>query len=239
MKVRKNNSVAKALFVAMAAIPFLGLPSAVQADLMEIKYDGPGAYGSLEVYANGHDGFYTKAGVLMFGKRFGEGEGDLWDDGSKTFGGFCVELSQPASRKYKPYSIISLEEAFGSTKADGLRELWGRFFQQDWIAPTKYRSNGAEAFGAAVWEIVEDADWDVTAGPGFRCKRADTDLANSWLSALDGTGPKAELRVLSNPTGQDYLVAIPTATPVPEPATIGILGVGSLLFARKRISSAA
>jgi hypothetical protein len=50
---------------------------------------------------------------------------------------------------------------------------------------------------------------------------------------LDGTGPMADLRVLSNDGYQDYIVA------VPEPATIILVGFGGAfsLIRRKRKSS--
>ena len=63
-----------------------------------------------------------------------------------------------------------------------------------------------------------------TAGAGgFRTDLGDSSIANSWLHSLDGTGPKADLRVLSYDGSQDYIVA------VPEPATVVLLGFGSVL----------
>ncbi|MHC4752507.1 MAG: PEP-CTERM sorting domain-containing protein, partial [Planctomycetota bacterium] len=98
----------------------------------------------------------------------------------------------------------------------------------------------AAAFATAVWEIVyEDLpasplDWDVTVDGtvcdlGFRSEYGEPDTANSWLHALDGTGPKADLRAFSYNGSQDYIVQ------VPEPATIALLGLGALsLLHRKR-----
>jgi hypothetical protein len=71
------------------------------------------------------------------------------------------------------------------------------------------------------------------------------DVAQTMLSALDGTGPKAQyLFALTNPTAQDILVmAVPESVPdvaAPEPATFAMFGMGLLalgVFRRKRQSA--
>ena len=99
----------------------------------------------------------------------------------------------------------------------------------------------AAAFSLAIWEIVyEDftgtANWDVTVDGtpgdgGFATDYAYASIANDWLHSLDGTGPRAELRVFSLEGGQDFLVA------VPEPMTIILLSTGSLIMLkRKRVA---
>lgn len=113
-----------------------------------------------------------------------------------------------------------------------LQELWGRYYGIASTDPQK-----AEAFSAAVWETVfeTDAARDVTVGTGFRCTQLATgmaSLANSWLATLDGTGHKADLRALTSGGYQDFLVE------VPEPATAGLVLVGSLVqlsLRRKRM----
>ncbi len=68
---------------------------------------------------------------------------------------------------------------------------------------------------------------------GFRADYLDSVSANNMLHSLDGTGPRADLRVFSYNGHQDYVVA------VPEPATIVLLGMGGIfsLLRRKRTTA--
>ena len=122
----------------------------------------------------------------------------------------------------------------GLVKADYLRELFGRFYGQ-----VNSNVTGA-AFALAVYEIVfEDLyvqtppGWDVLSGK-FKALAAAGDItlainqANAWLGDVDGTGPMANLRGLTSTSNQDYIVL------VPEPTTICMFGLGSLLLYRRR-----
>jgi hypothetical protein len=188
----------------------------------------------------------------MLDKTGDTGEGDLWPNG--LLGAFCIELSQWAPTKPYEYKVVMPEEAqsppyflggpIGPDKAEYLAELWGRFYDPDWVGvgPFTYQQNReAKAFAAAVWEIIyEDlpaspANWNVmldgTFGHhGFRCSGVDTYTANQWLHALDGTGPKTDLWALVHCCKQDFIVD----TCIPEPATICLLGLGGLLIRKRR-----
>jgi len=168
--------------------------------------------------------------------------------------GFCIELPQ---RPYNGWQdVINLNEAplpalygtpMGTTKADYIRELWGRHFDPNWI--TGANKPTAEAFSVAVWEIVyEDlpligpTGWDVTTDGapsdvqrGFYCTGADTTTDNNWLHGLTGnTAYFAQGLVATSSSGshagQDFLVQVP----VPEPATIALLGLGALSLIRRK-----
>ena len=186
----------------------------------------------------------------MFDKTAGTGQGDFWPNG--PVGGFCIEPQHRASSSTLTYDVVMPDQVhnsylgalIGAEKAEYLCELWGRFFDSGWVGSgpfTSQQDSDADAFAAAVWEIIyEDLpqsplSWDVTADGtagdlGFRCQNADTATANSWLDALDGTGPKAVLRAFVHDGKQDYLVE------VPEPITIAVLGLGGALslLCRKR-----
>ena len=239
MKVLKTTTI---LCVAFTLGVLPSLASATTVGTVDIAHSGHGASGIINIWGGGHSGLSGHGGVYMLDKTAGTGQGDLWPDG--PVGGFCIELHQWASDNTLTYGVVMPEQvhssylgsSIGPEKAEYLRELWGRFFDSDWVGSgpfTSQQDSGAEAFAAAVWEIIyEDLPqsplwWDVTADGtagdlGFRCENADTATANSWLHALDGAGPKADLRAFVHCNKQDYLVE------VPEPATIALLGLGAL-----------
>jgi hypothetical protein len=186
----------------------------------------------------------------MLDKTGGTGEGNLWPNG--LIGSFCIELNENSPGSTLQYSVVMPEDVYnsylgsymGTTKADYLRELWGRFHLPEWAdgGPySSYENSTAEAFAAAIWEIVNedlpisplnyDVTVDGTAGSGgFKAENVDTSLANYFLHQLTGSGPMADLRAFVYQGKQDFLVE------VPEPTTIALLGISGLisLLRRKR-----
>jgi len=243
MKTLKTTILCAAIVLAL---PILTKASPVGT--VDMAHTGYGASDILTIYGGGLSGLNGYGGVYMLDKTAGTGQGNLWPDG--LIGGFCIELHQWAPSTTIKYDVVALEEvnnsfmgsSLGTAKADYLAELWGRFYNPDWADGGPYSSeekSKAEAFAAAVWEIVyEDMptsplNWDVTVDSsggthGFFALNCDTATANSWLHALDGTGPKAELLAFVNQGKQDFIVQ------VPEPATVCLLGLGGLAFLRKR-----
>jgi len=239
--------------IMLVAAVLLGLPFGAQACLLgtiDIVYDGAGAGGTAELWGGGLEGATRRTGLYMLDKTGGTGDGELWENG--LIGAFCAELSEAASSYTKTYDVVLPEdgqkptaflgEKIGFEKAEYVREIWGRFFDESWFASgpfTVQQNSEAEAFAAAIWEIIyEDMPasssvWDVrfdgTCGPlGFRATGLDSGTANSMLHSLDGTGPKADLRAFVYCGKQDYI------TEVPEPATILLLGLSSLTLLRGR-----
>jgi hypothetical protein len=184
----------------------------------------------------------------MLDKSAGTGLGNIWPNG--LIGGFCIELHQWSPDTTLKYDVVALHEVnnsfmggtMGLEKADYIAELWGRFYNPAWANGGPYSSeeiNKAEAFAAAIWEIIyEDLPtsplgWDVTVdgstgSHGFYAQNFDWAVANSWLHALTGCGPKAQLMAVVNDGKQDFIIQ------VPEPTTIFLLGLGGLAFLRKR-----
>ncbi|MBN2138404.1 MAG: PEP-CTERM sorting domain-containing protein [Sedimentisphaerales bacterium] len=236
--------------LCVAVVLFLSSGANACLNTVTIEHDGYGASGQATLWGGGLEGYQGTAGVYMLEKTAGSGEGEQWDNGDIP--AFCIELTQYSPGDPKIYDVVQpqnaqspttfLGEKIGQAKADSLRELWGRYFDNSWAAGGSYTSEqnaAAEAFAAAVWEIVyEDmpstpAGWNVTADGtcgalGFRAENINSDLANSMLHSLDGTGPHADLRAFVNAYNQDFLVE------VPEPATVFILGFGSLALLRSR-----
>lgn len=198
-----------------------------------------------DLYGGGYMVEDAFTGAYLLNKTSGTGAGDIWQNGNGTITGFCIEIDEPAplntSATYDVISVSSaynnlLSESLGTEKAGYLSELWGRYYNPEWA--TGNDGSNAAAFAAAIWEIVyEDVPpsngWDVgtdaTAGiSGFAIHSVNFDTANAWLNSLDGTGPMAELAVLTSEGNQNYLVA------VPEPTTMLLLGVGGVLGAMRR-----
>ena len=241
------------VFCAVVMVILPGTSKAAPLGTVDIAKTSNGASDIIEVWAAGYGGLPSHAGVYMLDKTYGTNEGKLWDDG--PIGAFCIEWAELTSSNTLTYDVIMPEEgplpttllgsAMGTTKAKYLQELWGRYFDSSWVGSgtfTYEQNTKAAAFGAAVWEIVHEdlptspLGWDVTIDStlgigGFRADYLDSVMANSMLHSLDGTGPRADLRVFSYDGQQDYIVA------VPEPATIALLGMGGLfsLIRRKKI----
>ena len=243
----------KRAVIMLVAAAILSLPCGAHACLLgtiDIVYDGAGASGKAELWGGGLVGTERRTGVYMLEKTGGMGEGTLWDNG--LIGALCIELSEFAPCETKTYGVVLPEDGqkpttflgdkIGSEKAEYVREIWGRYFDESWFGSgpfTLQQNSEAEAFAAAIWEIIyEDMPtspsmWDVTvdgtAGPlGFHAAGLDSDIANSMLHSLDGTGHKADLRAFVYCGKQDYI------TEVPEPATILLLGLSSLALLRGR-----
>lgn len=214
---------------------------------------GFGAADSMTIWGGNLNNYNLTAGAMLFNKTNGAGDGQYLENG--RVGVFCIDLLEYAASTSKTYDVIMPEDGprpttflggpMGQAKADYLSELWGRYFDSAWVSGGTYttqQKKSAEAFAAAIWEIVyEDVPsapmyWDVTvdgalgSSKGFKAANLDYQLANSWLRSLNGTGPMADLRALSNLGSQDFLVAIP------EPATLALTAVSLLLLSRKRIS---
>ncbi len=247
----------KLLVVLCAAVVMIlpGTTKATPLGTVDIAKTGNGANDIIEVWAAGYEGLPSYAGVYMLDKTYGTNEGKIWADG--PIGAVCIEWAELTSSSTLTYDVIMPEDgplpttllgsAMGTTKAKYLQELWGRYFDPSWVGdgPFTYTQNTkAAAFGAAVWEIVHEdlptspLGWDVTVDGtigirGFRADYLDSVAANNMLHSLDGTGPRADLRVFSYNGQQDYIVA------VPEPATIALLGMGGLFSLLRKKKTAA
>ena len=252
-----NSKLLKTSVIFFAAV-VLVLPGESRATTslgdVDISMTGFYAYDIMDVWAGGYHHGTTHSGVTMLEKYGGYGEGDLWANG--PIGAVCIELYESPKNDLLSYNVIMPEDGpvpsgymggpMGHTKANYLRELWGRYYDSSWASHSYTDSDRifAAAFSAAVKEIVHEAlpgsvyGWDVTVDgtdgdEGFRIDYEYASIANLMLYSLDGTGPMADLRVFSYDGAQDYLVE------VPEPATMVLLGLGGALGLLRRKKTAA
>jgi hypothetical protein len=176
--------------------------------------------------------------------------------------GYCYELTQYAEFNYRTYNVARLESVTGSCKAELISQLWAQHYDKSWESesyiyyggnqggwdsgePANTQENReALALSFAIYEIIYDFDGSLgsldLAADCFKAREDRTDpddsiaIAANWLNSLvlpcDYTGPLAELLSLRNNCNQDFIVEIP------EPATICILGLASLMLVKKRKS---
>ena len=228
-----------AVVILMALVLAGGAASADPIGSITVKWHPPNfTSGTIFLWGAGYKGAEAYGGidpleVAATPPPSGEGTALLRNPQTGFLDAFCIELLQGPPSSFATYAVVMPEDApdpgeyvpgaMGYEKQEHLRELWGRYFGAARLDGLK-----AEVFSACVWEIVyEDNEtvWDVTTigspdGRGFRCTGTDTTLANAWLASLDGEGPKANLRALTHPDHQDFLVE------TPEPATLWLLVTG-------------
>lgn len=175
------------------------------------------------------------------------------------FFAWCIEPREIISLNVETtYTVLPLSQAatniggIGDAKAAQMRELFGRF-QSSFATPVT--AQHAAAMQIAIWEIVREtpgAALNVFNGNILYTAGSDgiagtLALANSYVTAIDGTGPMARnLLTLSNGTfgvqgsGTQDLIVQTMSGAVPEPASWAMLIVGFGLVGaarRRRVQS--
>lgn len=188
----------------------------------------------------------TTTGEFTFTRTGGTDVGDL----TGTFDAFCIEPREfvSAGTTYT-YNLTTLDQGttniggMGAAKADLLRELYGRYYPVFGVA---LDAEHASALQIATWEIVRETSGTLNVSSGNISFRNPADapalaLAQTYLSSLDGTGPKDEnLYALDNVGAQDVIVQIQSGGQgvAPEPGTLVTMGVALIAIAlmlRRRV----
>lgn len=142
---------------------------------------------------------------------------------------FCIDFFQYAPPKGSPYEYMvqNVASAFNDDIKDDLYDLWDDNYSETMSAIE------AAALQVAMWEVTSSFtnyssdSYDVFNG-GFSLNNdahGIGSLANTYLGNIDGVyDTNLSLVALTSGTHQDYLVS----APVPEPATLILMGAGLL-----------
>lgn len=213
--------VAGAAPIALGDVVVVGNNSGTVFTPSPTATDANGLYAAVSFRLN--NGATTSANAGMFVLDYAHMGVNDWT----RFATFCLEPDVYLEPFSNPYTAQSLDPLY---PGDLISELWGRY-RDSVVSDTT-----AAAFQVALWELSFGMT-DLNLGTGaFRVAGGTVgsliaSTAQSWLSSLDGSGPKGTglAALVSNPSKpdrQDLLVQIPVS--VPEPGTLGLLGLGLL-----------
>ncbi len=248
----------KTLLKLAAATVALAVPAMASATTMSIVYRASSAtLQNAQVSFNGAASWTTVgAGRLAFDVS----AHDPLDPVTAIIYTFCIEPTEyiAAAPTVVTYSVDSLKNGnttlapngIGLTKASLISQLFARNFPDIDNAMTV---NQAAAFQFAIWEIVGESTmgYNVTNGSAqFKVtdtaqQAAVTSLANGYLSALTVGGPTVNGLFALDKTGYQDQVGqfdvypTPTRLDVPEPAMLGLFGMGALALGIGRRRKAA
>lgn len=223
----------------LSALPVLAIAASAGADTVRSTFINVAPGESVTLHFNSSN-INTRAGAYNFNRDLGNP--GTYAGLTPTYSAFCIDITQAISANSTwTFSTYPIDQAptsaagpMGLAKAALLEELFGRF--AGLLVPAAPNANITyAAFQLAVWEIVFDAGLNITAGVLSATAGAATlTQAQTFLNALDGTGPRMNLLGLDHPETQGYVVGLGTLIPAPGAAALFGLGGGLLAVRRRR-----
>ena len=228
---------------------FVLAPMLLTADTVYLHFDGSSTSVGINRVVDGANWYDTSGEVFYMTQLGGTYPDDLMPKGTSFFA-FCIEPREfisPGSSYW--YTVAPLSQGttniggMGEAKALKLEELFGRFYP---VFGVPLDQQKAAALQIAIWEIVREDSGTLDVYAGNTQFRNETlpgtiDLAQSYLSEINGKGPKAGglLALISGTTTvagtQDIIVQ-----DLPEPGTIGLAALAcAVLLGRFRRRRAA
>ena len=163
----------------------------VQATLNSVS---PGSDGQYSFDGGANWGNTGTAGLFNWTRTGGDHTGL-----PGNFLAFCTELTENvAPGSNYTYDVVAVEDVptvlsgMGAARADQVRELFGRFYAPAFTFGLG--SNEATAMQLSIWEIINEQSGSLGVSTGSarftNSNGAAVALADSYLAALDGTGPR-------------------------------------------------
>lgn len=217
----------------IAATPALALPLTI-GDQVQVgnQAGGPftpspdnGLFAGVTFRLNGGSGVSASAGVFVLDYRHvAPTATSTWTE----FLSFCLQPNVYLTSFSNPYTVQSVGGA-GSLYADAngyISELWA-LYRGSIVDDTT-----AAAFQVALWELAwGSTDRRLATGDFVLTSTGSVyNTAQLWLSSLTGEGPRARglVVLVDNPNDAYDRQDLITQVSVPEPATLGLMGLGLL-----------
>lgn len=193
---------------------------------------------------------YSGAAGGFGGSLAGAGAAD-----TNSFVTYCIELSEFFRFSAAPmldYAVVDGATYFQSRRNDaGIADRLGRLLTFVSQNPTQVDTRGeSTSMQLAVWNLVYDTDWLLTAPSAFSDSSTFRGHANTLLAGASSiTSSRFDVFALQRAGSQDFLLATQRRTPsssspserVPEPASLALVAValaGLCAVGRRGVSRA-